>query len=130
MSFKLNWKTKIKIYLLAILITILFNKPINVMTYNIAIEIYKFTKLSFSMYFFTFIFIYFSVIMFPIILLHESLHALVYLYLGGKVRFGFKYIYAYCQEVSGLQLSKTQFLIVLMAPVTVISLLSMLFPYR
>ncbi len=48
--------------------------------------------------------------------------------LGGKVKYGFKGLYAYAQEISGITLHRTQFLIVLLAPVTIISFGSVFIP--
>ncbi|WP_139906462.1 DUF3267 domain-containing protein [Clostridium thermarum] len=47
---------------------------------------------------------------------------------GSKVKFGFKGIYAYCHEISGIKIHRTKFLLVLLAPVTVISIFSLLIP--
>jgi len=46
---------------------------------------------------------------------------------GGKVKFGFKGIYAYTMEISGKKMTRLQFLVVLLAPLTCISILSLLF---
>jgi hypothetical protein len=67
-------------------------------------------------------------LMIPITLVHEALHGLSYKFFGGRVRFGFKVIYAYCQEVSAIKLHRTKSLITLLAPVTIISLFSLLLP--
>lgn len=41
------------------------------------------------------------ILMIPITLVHECIHGLCYKLFAGKVIFGFKGIYEYCQEVSG-----------------------------
>jgi hypothetical protein len=68
------------------------------------------------------------IIFVPLTFLHEALHGAAYKIFGGKVKFGFKGLYAYAQEISGIALSRTEFLIVLLAPVTCISVISMLIP--
>ena len=47
-----------------------------------------------------------------ITIIHEAIHGLCAKLFGGKVIFGFKGIYAYCQEVSGKELHRTKFLLV------------------
>lgn len=46
--------------------------------------------------------------------------------MGGKIKFGFKGIYAYTQEISGVILHRTKFAVILLAPVTIISLITLL----
>lgn len=38
--------------------------------------------------------------MIPITLIHELIHGCAYATFGGKIKFGFKGIYAYAQEIS------------------------------
>lgn len=64
----------------------------------------------------------------PITAVHELLHGSAYKLFGGKVKYGFKIIYAYTQETSGIVLHRTKFLMVLLAPVTIISAISLLVP--
>lgn len=49
---------------------------------------------------------------------------------GGKVEFGFKSMYAYAREKSGLMLTRTKFLIVLLLPAIIIALISLIIPQR
>lgn len=58
------------------------------------------------------------------------IHALVYKTIGGKPRIGFKGIYAYTVETSGKKLSRTELSIVLLMPVTVISIICMVLPWN
>lgn len=64
--------------------------------------------------------------MVPITLVHEIIHGIVYIIFGGKIKFGFKGIYAYTQEISGVILHRTKFIAILLAPVTIISLSTLL----
>ena len=67
-------------------------------------------------------------LMAPITAIHEAIHGITYIIFGGKVKYGFKGIYAYTMEVSEKPLEITKFLVILLMPVTVISLLSLLLP--
>jgi hypothetical protein len=59
---------------------------------------------------------------------HEVIHGITYSIFGGKVKYGFKGIYAYTMEVSEKPIERTKFLVVLLMPITVISLLALLLP--
>lgn len=72
--------------------------------------------------------IFFTLIFIPLNIVHELLHGSVYKIFGGKVKYGFKGICAYTQEISGIILHRSKFLLVLLAPVTVISIISILIP--
>ncbi|NRY61479.1 hypothetical protein DZE40_002574 [Clostridium beijerinckii] len=72
--------------------------------------------------------IFMVVIFIPIIFVHELLHGAVYRLFGGKIRFGFKGLYAYTQETSCIALHRTKFLLVLLASVTIISMTSVFIP--
>lgn len=66
--------------------------------------------------------------MIPITIVHELIHGTTYRIFGGKVKYGFKGIYAYTHEVSELALDRSKFLVVLLAPVVIISLVSLCLP--
>lgn len=71
----------------------------------------------------------FAVLIISVIaLIHELIHGLAYKYFGGKVTYKLKIFYAASYEISKKPISITQFTIVLLAPVTTISLISLLFP--
>lgn len=127
MSFKITWKTHIKIYSIAVIIGFILYNQINAMN---EICIQNIQYLHQSKYIFISYLIYNIVIMIPITLIHEIIHGISYVLLKGRIRIGFKGIYAYCQEISGIELTINKFLLVLLMPVTVISLLSMILPFR
>lgn len=121
MSFKVSWKLHIACFILGYMICIIQQDSIaNVLlrarfihiTGNGLIDIYLLTFVVFT----------------PITFIHELLHGAAYRVFGGKVKFGFKGIYAYAQETTGMILHRTKFLIVLLAPVTVISIVSLIIP--
>lgn len=125
MSFKVTWK----FHLLSILMTIgiyflLQNCVINICTVLLINNmIYSFTGNSF---FDNVIFL--SLILIPINIVHELLHGCVYRIFGGKLKYGFNGIYAYTLETTGISLLRIKFLLVLLAPVTVISIISLFIP--
>lgn len=127
MSFRLSWKTHIKIYLIALIIAVVLYNPINSMS---EICIQNVQIISYSNSVFILYLVYITIIMIPITLLHEFIHGAVYIVFGGRIRIGFKGIYAYCQETSGIELTREKFLTVLLMPVTIISLLSITLPFK
>ena len=62
-------------------------------------------------------------------ILHEGIHGAFYILFGGKVKFGVKKLCVYTQEISGIPINKLKFLIVLLSPAIIISLLSFIMPY-
>jgi len=66
--------------------------------------------------------------MIPISIVHEGIHGLVYKVFGGKVKYGFKGIYAYTQEISEMPIDRVKFLIILLAPLAVMSIITLLLP--
>ncbi len=127
MSFTLSWKTHIKIYLIAVMIAAVLFNQIN----NMAEICIQNIQCSFHLnhIFIAYLF-YITAIMIPITLLHELIHGAAYMLFKGKIKIGFKGIYAYCHETSGIELTREKFLFVLLMPVTVISLLCMILPLR
>lgn len=125
MSFKVSWKIHILCFLIAYIFCLIEQKAISDLFVVILLEnmIIKFTgNIRIDLIIFLFI------ILIPITFLHELIHGFSYIIFGGRVKYEFKIIYAYVQEVSGIQLHRTKFLLVLLAPLTVISLLSTLMP--
>ena len=53
---------------------------------------------------------------------------MVYKLFGGKVKYGFKGIYAYTMETSGEEILRVKFLMVLLAPLVAMSVLSLFLP--
>lgn len=61
-------------------------------------------------------------------LIHELIHGLAYVSFGGKFIIGFKGTYFYTKEITGVRLKVKDFAIVLLAPLTIISTLSLFIP--
>jgi hypothetical protein len=122
MSFKISWKVHLLCFLMACGICFIMNDLINDLLFNIMNEI----KITQNVLVDCIIFV--VLIFIPITFVHELLHGVTYTLFGGKVKYGFKGIYAYTKEVSGIVLHRNQFLIVLVAPVTIISMVSIFVP--
>lgn len=122
MPFKKTWKTQI-VYLGIDLIILmaLGQTSINIIESSAAHKLIMYP----TQYFILNFLLYILLLSIPIAIVHELLHGLAYVVFGGKVKFGFKGVYAYTQEISGTAISRTKFLIVLLLPLTVISLMSL-----
>ncbi|WP_163194244.1 DUF3267 domain-containing protein [Clostridium thermarum] len=125
MRFQNTWKTRgicfalsyvvyyfMRDYVNQILFKLLFNDIIWNLTNNLVVDVI----------------IFFMGLMIPINLFHELIHGIVYRLFGGKVKYEFKGIYINAREISSISIHRSKFLLVLIAPLTVISLLSMLIP--
>jgi hypothetical protein len=125
MHFKSTWKTRgmcfamgyavyyfMMDYVNQLMFKLLFNDIIWSLTNNLIVDVI----------------IFFMVLMIPITMVHEWLHGIVYRLFGGKVKYEFKGIYINAREISGMSIHRSKFLLVLITPMTVISLLSMLIP--
>lgn len=123
MSFKISWKVHILCFLLAYGFCYIQIDNIGNVFLDLVIN-YKFFCLT-GFYFLDMI-IATLILMIPITLVHEIIHGIAYIIFGGKIRFGFKGIYAYTQEVSGVILHRTKFAVILLAPVTIISISTLL----
>lgn len=122
-SFKVNKWTNFKITLFAVFLSILVFYPINIIL-DISLK-YYFIQYP-TRYILLNMYIYISVFTIPVSLIHELIHGAFYKLFHGQVRFGFRYIYAYTMETSSLKLGRDEFLTVLLAPITLISLLTLL----
>lgn len=125
MSFKISWKVHILTLIISFAICFMMSGFINNLFFNIyennlILSITKSQLLNLS------IFLIISFI--PITIIHEFFHGAAYKFFGGKVRYGFKGIYAYTEEISGIILKRTQFLIILLTPLTLISIMSIFIP--
>lgn len=125
MSYKLTWKTQIFCIVLGLIITYAFYTTVNKILENFIDN--NFINYP-TKYLIVNFYVYIIILMIPITLVHEALHGLMHKVFGGKVKFGFKGIYAYTQEISQRPLKLPYFIMVLLTPLTFISLLSLLFP--
>lgn len=125
MSFKITWKTHLICLLLALALTSAMGNIIDIILGSFFSEdIILYPTHNYVVNFYIDIMIF----MIPISIVHELIHGMAYKFFGGRVKYGFKIIYAYTQEISELALERYQFLIVLLAPVVIISLISLFLP--
>lgn len=124
MSFRITWKTHIVSLIVAIVIIAVLNNQVNVIINDFFEYIVNYASRSIILAYLACILI----LTIPVLLLHELCHGLSYIIFGGRVRFGFKGIYAYTQEVSGKSFSRTEFLIILLSPTFLISIISLFLP--
>ncbi|MBN3382920.1 DUF3267 domain-containing protein [Clostridium botulinum] len=123
MEFKITNKLHLKLLFIALIFSIIFHNYLNTIIFN-------FFKKSMDIfnYSITISFILLMATITMITIAHELIHGLTFTIFGGKVKYKFKFIYAATEEVSNKPISLTQFTIILLAPITVISLFSLLLP--
>jgi hypothetical protein len=123
MSFKITWKTHIVYFGIDfIAIMALGTTSINILDSFAAQKFMIYP----TRYFILNFCLYILLISIPIAAVHELLHGLAYIVFGGRVKFGFNGIFAYTQEISGMAIFRTKFLVVLLLPLTTISMMSLL----
>ena len=120
MSFKLTWKSHVICSLISIGMVLIIKSTFD----NIMIN-YMQIFISSDRFILKF-FMSIIILMVPISIVHEAIHGAVYKLFGGKIKYGFKGIYAYTKETSGKEILRVEFLMVLLAPLTVMSVLSLL----
>ncbi|ENK0556066.1 DUF3267 domain-containing protein [Clostridium botulinum] len=123
MKFKITNKLHLKLFAIVLIFSVIFNKYLNTIIFN-------FFKKSMDIfnYSITISFILLITTITIITIVHELIHGLTFTVFGGTVKYKFKFIYAATEEVSNKPMSLTKFTIILLAPVTIISLLSLLLP--
>lgn len=125
MSFKLTWRSHVICVFISIILLAIFNpfyESILLDLSNQNIINYPTSNLIVNFYIFTII------LMIPISIIHEGIHGIAYRLFGGKVKYGFKGIYAYTSEISSKEIFRWQFLIILLSPLTMISIMSVFLP--
>lgn len=125
MSFRITWKVHLKCVLISLIFIAFYYNSTNIIIgkffeNNNIFYPTKYIILNF--------YLYIILLMIPITMVHEVTHGIIYTSFGGKVKYGFKGIYAYTKEISEKPIGRTEFLIVLLSPIVVISLLSLLLP--
>lgn len=124
MSFKVTWKLHLECLFISLIISFVLRDLIN----NVFNGFLEETNIG-TIYISLLVLILFLIIIsIPITLVHEMIHGVVYKFFGGKVKYGFKGVYAYTQEISGIAIHRTKFLTILLAPLTLISVLSLVIP--
>lgn len=122
MSFKIGMSTHIKCYAISVIITCIFYRQVTEQMY----KIFTANFLSYEKPILAFT-VFMMALMIAVAFVHELLHGMSYSILGGKVKIGFKVMYFYAMEVSGLEVKSGEFMFVLLTPITLITILSLLF---
>jgi hypothetical protein len=125
MSFRLTWRIHVVILAITVFVVLVFYNYINNVIYNFLIKpfmCYPFQNLIINFY------IYYIMLGVLVTIFHEALHGAAYKFFGGKVKFGFKVIFAYTMEISGKAIMRNKFLIVLLTPLVIITLVSLILP--
>lgn len=120
MSFEISWKLHLLCFTLGYLLCFAMNNLVNKLFLSLLIE-HNFIYITGNI--FLDFMIYIFIIMIPVTFVHELMHGAAYSLFGGKVKYGFKGLYAYARETSGIALHRTKFLVVLLAPITIISVM-------
>ncbi|MCR1175586.1 DUF3267 domain-containing protein [Clostridium botulinum] len=123
MKFKITSKLHLKLLAIALIFTVIFKDYLDTIIFNF----FKETMDIFD-YSITPSFILLIATITAITIIHELIHGLTFTVFGGTVKYKFKFIYVATLEITGIPISLTQFTIILLAPVTIISLLSLLLP--
>jgi hypothetical protein len=125
MSFKITWKTHVICILITLIIVELLGSTADNIMDNFFLRPFIFYPTKYAAINF---YVYAILLMVPISITHECIHGLAFIAFGGKVKYGFKGIYAYTMEISDLPIDRTKFLIILLAPLAVISIATLLLP--
>lgn len=127
MSFRICWKTHIICVIIAF-IMILFHED---MVVNISVYLSLISpNMNSPVTIFIYQYIILLLFMIPVSIIHELIHGWVYRIFGCRVKYGFKVLYAYTQEISQKQLGLIKFIFVLLSPVVFISFISVIIPGR
>ncbi|MDP4147495.1 MAG: metalloprotease family protein [Bacillota bacterium] len=124
MSFKLTWRTHIIINLIGTAMIVVLFPMVNYIIEQYIYYVFNITKSSNLLMYLIIIIL----LLVPVTIVHESIHGIAHIYFGGKVKFGFKWIYAYTEETSGRPIGAEAFCIVLLAPAAAITVMTFLLP--
>ncbi|GAA0732120.1 hypothetical protein GCM10008906_01370 [Clostridium oceanicum] len=130
----MQYKTTYKTHLIGIISSMLFLAIFHKSVYNIittfyininAFQPYNYTPTYYKcsyLFFITFI------TFFTVTNLHSLIHSLIYNCFGGKIKYQFSFILTAFEKRSKKRLSLNKFLIIMLSPATIISLLCLLLP--
>ena len=125
MSFRVTLKARLMYFFIAIVILlILFNTEMSIFD-NLSSKkfiLYPTKYLIINLY------VYKILLMVPVCFLHEMIHAFLFSLYGGKIKFEFKGLMFCAVEKSGIAIDRQKYLIILLSPLVLISLLSLFLP--
>lgn len=122
MQFKISWKFHAKAYLLVFFIFILLFNTILASVNNFIERIFDAHQSI------LYVVLALTFIVFILTITHELIHAAAISMFEGKVKIEYKILYMDTLETSHKPFTKVQFIIIMLLPVTVISLLSLIIP--
>jgi len=123
MSFRVTLKTRIMYFVVAtIILLILFNTEVSIFEnlFTKHFILYPTKHLIINLY------LYKILLMIPVCFLHELIHASLFSLYGGKIKFKFKGLVLCAMEKSGIAIDRQKYLIIILSPLVVISLISLL----
>jgi hypothetical protein len=121
MNFKISWRTYVTCFVITLIMAFFLMGLINMIIEDF---IYYYGSIAITQRPLVDVYLYAFLLLIPISIIHELIHGIAFMAFGGRVKFGYRIIYAYTQETTGLALSKTRFLIVLLSPLFIISIFS------
>jgi hypothetical protein len=125
MSFRVTIKTRIMYFFIAtVILLILFNTEVSIFhnLFSKKFILYPTKHLIINLY------LYKILLMVPVCFIHELIHAFLFSLYGGKITFKFKGLMLCTVEKSGIAIDRQKYLIILLAPLVIISLISLLLP--
>lgn len=125
MAFRFSWRKFALLYLILFALAYICREILDIILLNFSMNIYMNFKYGDNL---IFIFATMLTVIIVISLFHELIHGLVYKVFGGRVQFGYKIMYAYTREVSGIAISRLKFTVILLAPIFFISIFTLLLP--
>jgi hypothetical protein len=125
MSFRLTWKSQIICLVISYISVTLIRPAADAILSEFFMQEFMFFPTGSLLINF---YIYVLLLLVPITIVHEFIHGCLFMAFGGKIRYGFKGIYVYTMEISGKPIERNKFLIVLSAPVLLMSILILLWP--
>lgn len=123
--FKITWKVHLKIIILAYILVFIFYNNVSVILDKFFLNEYIFLPTSNII---INVYLHIIALMIPVSIIHEIIHGVVFKLYGGKIRFGYKILYAYTMETSGMSIERSKFFIILLSPLILITILCLLLP--
>lgn len=125
MFFKTSLKTKAICFSLSYMIYYFMRTYVNMLLFNL---LYQNLIWTITNNLIADILLFFIIFMIPVNIVHEWCHGVMLKFFGGKVKYEWKGIFLRVQEVSKVPIHRTKFLIILLLPVTAISVIAKLIP--
>lgn len=123
MNFKRTLKTKAMCFSMSYMIYYFMRSYVNVLLFNL---LYKDLIWTITNNLVADILLFFIILMIPINMVHEWCHGILLKLFGGKVKYVWNGIFLRAQEVSKVPIQRTKFLLILLLPVTAISIFAKL----